>query len=317
MSKFLGIDTSNYTTSVCIYDTENNSVISKRKLLPVKQGELGVRQSDAVFHHTVQLADLFDEFDFADDLDAVSVSNRPCDKEGSYFPCFLVGENTGRIIAKTHNIPLYQNSHQQGHIMAALYSSNHLNLINQNFIAFHVSGGTTEAVLCSPDDEKIIKTENIANSLDLNAGQVIDRIGVKMGLPFPAGKYIDELAQKSLRKFKIKPFMRNGCPSLSGLQNKCEDMLKNGESKEDIALYCLKFIQTALENMMLDILKKQGDLPVVFSGGVMSNSIIRKYFTDKYNAVFAEPQFSTDNAVGTAILGAYKYDKTKHNGITT
>ena len=99
MPDFLGIDTSNYTTSVAVYDSEANKVYQTKKLLPVKQGELGLRQSDAVFHHTKQLPDmvelLFAEHDFAPE--AVSVSVRPRNIEGSYMPCFLCGEGFARV----------------------------------------------------------------------------------------------------------------------------------------------------------------------------------------------------------------------------
>ena len=308
MIDFIGIDTSNYTTSVAFYDSATDEMHSFRRLLPVKDGEIGVRQSDAVFHHTMQLPMLFDEAELdLSGIKAVSVSTRPCDREGSYFPCFLVGTANARILAKTLGVPLFTNSHQQGHIVAVLYSAGRLDLANETFLAFHVSGGTTEAVLCTPDHEKIIATQTLAKSLDLNAGQAVDRVGHAMGLSFPSGKELEKLALQSDKKFKPKPFMREGCVSLSGLQNKCETMLKNGESHEDTARFCLDFITVALEKMMQEILRGYGEMPVVFSGGVMSNSIIRDYFTDKYSAVFALPEYSTDNAAGVAILGKLKY----------
>ena len=67
MPYYLGIDTSNYTTSCALYNSDTDTVVHRKKLLPVKKGELGLRQSDAVFHHTVQLPELmrelFDGFD--------------------------------------------------------------------------------------------------------------------------------------------------------------------------------------------------------------------------------------------------------------
>lgn len=312
MALFLGIDTSNYTTSAALYDSSTDAMISEKQLLPVKEGSRGIRQSDAVFHHTVALPRILGRFDCLTGLSAVSVSDRPCDREGSYFPCFLTGVACAEAIAKTNGIPLYINSHQHGHIAAALYSADRRDLLKDEFLAFHVSGGTTESVLCRPDGEKIFSAELIASSLDLNAGQVIDRVGVSMGLPFPAGRYVEEFALKSEKKFSPRPFMRGGSPSLSGLENKCADMLKNGDSKEDTALFCLTFIRSALEKMLVSAFSAYGEKPVVFSGGVMSDSILRDYFTEKYGAVFALPQYSTDNAAGTALLGYMKYDSDRN-----
>ena len=168
MSYFLGIDTSNYTTSVALYNSDNNEIISKKKLLPVKPGEKGIRQSDAVFHHTVQLPELMDElFDGKQyDIAGVGVSVKPCNEEGSYMPCFLTGISVATSISNALNIPLYRFSHQDGHIVAALYSADKIDMINQRFIAFHISGGTSQALLVEPDD-KYFKTKIIFSWLQL------------------------------------------------------------------------------------------------------------------------------------------------------
>ena len=146
MPCFLGIDTSNYTTSCAIYDSENDTITHRKKLLPVKKGELGLRQSDAVFHHTVQLPELMKELfaDFDGEIDAIGVSDAPMRAEGSYMPCFLTGVCAAESIAAATGKPLYRFSHQQGHIMAALFSSGRRELYGKDFFAFHVSGGTTQ-----------------------------------------------------------------------------------------------------------------------------------------------------------------------------
>lgn len=302
MSYFLGIDTSNYTTSCAIYDTQSRLVVQRKKLLPVKQGELGLRQSDAVFHHTVQLPELVKElFESCPvDISAVGVSDRPVCAEGSYMPCFLAGVNAATCIAAAKSIELHRFSHQQGHLMAALYSSGRTDLLGKEFLAFHVSGGTTHLLYVYGN----LKTGLIASSLDLKAGQAVDRVGVMLGFPFPAGRYVDELACKSENKYKINIKLKDGNCSLSGVENKCRKMYTDGVAPEDICRFCLDYIKTALEKMMLAAQEKYGNLPVVFSGGVMSNSIIKKYFTEKYQAYFAEPEFSADNASGIAILAS-------------
>ncbi len=302
----LGIDTSNYTTSAALFDDEKGEIIQRKKLLPVKEGELGLRQSDAVFAHVKQLGDivsgLFDGNKY--EIDAIGVSTRPRDIDGSYMPCFLVGDMVTKTLSSALSVPRYEFSHQQGHIAAALFSAGRLDLLHEKFIAFHLSGGTTEALLVIPDESRIIKCEKVAGSADLKAGQAVDRVGVMLGLPFPAGKYLEELALKSNAKFKIKPTMKGAECCLSGIENKCRKMLDSGEKREDIALFCLKSIEAALCGMTDALTAKYGNLPLIYAGGVMSNKIIRKTIEEKYGGIFAMPEFSSDNAAGIAVLAA-------------
>lgn len=311
MSAFLGIDTSNYTTSAALFDSEANTIIQSKKLLPVKAGELGLRQSDAVFAHVKQLGDMvqnvFDEY--REEITAIGVSTRPRDIDGSYMPCFLVGEMAANCLGAALRVPVLPFAHQQGHVAAALYSAGRLDLFRERFIAFHLSGGTTEALLVEPSAERIIRCTKIGGSMDLKAGQAVDRIGVMLGLPFPAGKYLEELALKSDRKFKIKPIMKGTECCLSGVENKCRKMLENGEKPEDIALFCLKFVEAALCGMTDSTLSEYGKLPLVYAGGVMSNCIIRNTIENKYGGIFAKPEFSSDNAAGIAVLAAEAYKR--------
>ncbi len=304
----LGIDTSNYTTSCALYDSESGEVVQKKLLLPVKEGEKGLRQSDAVFHHTARLWPLVEEL-FGNrklEIDAVGVSEKPRDAEGSYMPCFLVGVNAAKCVAAALNKPVYGFSHQAGHIMAALYSADKLELKDKKFIAFHVSGGTTEMLLVSPNAERAFDVEIIGETLDLNGGQAVDRAGVMLGLRFPCGKELEKLALASDKTFNPKICVKEGNCSLSGLENQCAAMNKKGDTAEDISRFCLDFIGKTIEKMTEYALEKYGDLPLVYAGGVMSNTIIRKRIESKFNAVFAMPDFSCDNAAGTAVLAAVK-----------
>lgn len=306
MSYHLGIDTSNYTTSVAVYDDVNNTVINRKKLLPVKAGEKGIRQSDAVFHHTVQLPQLINELviEFDGEISSVGVSIKPCNEEGSYMPCFLTGVSVAEAISSFMHIPLYKFSHQDGHIAAALYSADKINLIKVDFFAFHISGGTSQVLKVSPCG-KYYNTEIISDSLDLKAGQAIDRVGVMLGLTFPCGPELEKIALNSkLALKKEKVFRRDGKFSLSGVENKCKKMFDDGCSPEDIAFYCINYIRSALDDTVKEIISEYGKLPLIFSGGVMSNSIIRNDFMNRYNAYFAEPQYSSDNACGIAILSS-------------
>lgn len=299
----LGIDTSNYTTSLALID-ENKNVIQRKKLLPVKRGEVGLRQSDAVFHHTQQLYELYE--DIVRDVDtsqitAVGVSTRPRPVEGSYMPCFTVGINAAVIISSTLKVPLSEFSHQEGHIAAAILSAGCDELFDKSFIAFHVSGGTTEALLAEPEGNGF-KLSKVAKTLDLNAGQAIDRVGVMLGLDFPCGIELEKLALNYNGSVKVKPTLKGCDCCLSGLENQCRKMFDNNSSKENIAYYCLKYIEATLMSMTDKLLEKYGQLPLLYAGGVMSNSIIRKTFENEYNAHFAAPEFSSDNAAGTAYL---------------
>lgn len=302
---YIGFDTSNYTTSVAAFDGVH--MYQQKQLLTVKSGERGLRQSDAVFQHTVNMPKLIDRLDVSlGKIKAVGVSTRPREVEGSYMPCFLVGVNNAVSVSRFTGAKLYETSHQIGHILAALYSVDRLDLVNTPFVAFHVSGGTTEALLVEPDSEKLIKATVIAQSTDLKAGQAIDRAGVMMGYTFPCGRVLDELSQKSDREFKIKPSMNGLNCSLSGIENKARSMLDSGESKEDVSKYVLSSICSAIDKMTEGILEEYGNLPLVYAGGVMSNTLIKDRITNKYNAYFAQPQYSCDNACGTAIYAYLK-----------
>ena len=306
--KILGIDTSNYTTSAALFDTSNGTIRQVKRLLPVKKGELGLRQSDAVFHHTKQLPGIVKTLfeDVGEVPAAVGVSVRPRNIDGSYMPCFLCGEGLADSIGAVNNIPVWKTSHQVGHILAALYSADRLGLVKEKFIAFHVSGGTTDCLLAEPDGESIVKVTELGTSLDLKAGQAIDRVGLMLGLDFPCGKMLEELAAKSSRKFKPKPMLKGGNCCLSGLENKCRKMLDEGESPEDTATFCLQFVCAAVMGMTRHALEIQGRLPVVFAGGVMSDRLIRDRLESEFESYFAEPEFSCDNAAGTAVFAALK-----------
>lgn len=307
VSKVLGLDTSNYTTSAAILDTENMCVNMKGRLLPVAAGAKGLRQSDAVFHHTKQLPQVIEQLgeDISGGLSGIGVSVKPRLEEVSYMPCFLVGEGLARSLGCTLGIVPDITSHQIGHILAALFSANRLDLLGRRFAAFHVSGGTTDLLMCSYDEEDLLDIKRIGGSNDLKAGQAIDRLGVMLGLDFPCGIEIEKLALKSQREFKIRPSVRGFDCSLSGIENKCRKMLADGQSKEDIALFCLMSVYSAINALTDELYRQYGDIPVLYAGGVMSDKIIRGLIEDK-DRIFCEPEFSRDNACGVALYSALK-----------
>ena len=304
MAKLLGIDTSNYTTSAALLDSEDMTVVQAKKLLPVKKGEKGIRQSDAVFHHTRQLPEMISSVASGVVPDGIGVSVRPRLAEGSYMPCFLVGESAADMIGSVCGVVPDKTSHQIGHILAALYSCGRLDLVKERFIAFHVSGGTTDMLLCSPDENSLLDIRELGHSLDLKAGQAIDRTGVMLGLDFPCGAELERLALQSGKSFRIKPVIRGNDCSLSGIENKCKAMLDSGDAPCDIARFCLDSVYAAVRGMTRAAFGCVGRLPVVYAGGVMSDRYIADRLSDEFDGLFAEAAFSCDNAAGTAVYSA-------------
>ncbi len=304
--RYLGIDTSNYTTSAALYDSETKTVVQKKMLLPVKSGQKGLRQSDAVFHHTVQLPQILQSLfsESKGNIEGVGVSVFPRREEGSYMPCFLAGKSAAHAVSAALSIPCREFSHQEGHIVAALYSAKQLKLLQKPFLAFHISGGTTEGLLVQPDADRLFTVQCVARSLDLKAGQLIDRVGVLLGLQFPCGKELEKLSEKSTQRFHLRPTLKGADCCLSGLENQCQKMLADDACSEDVARFCMSGILSVLIGMTDALQLQHPSLPILFSGGVASNRMLRSVLSKQYNAFFAEPEFSADNAAGIAILTA-------------
>lgn len=304
---FVGFDTSNYTTSVAVCDIEGRIIANLKAPLPVKEGERGLRQSDALFAHTKNLPSLADRL--AEVLGegytplAVGVSSRPRDVEGSYMPCFLAGVAAAHSFAAANRLPIYEFSHQSGHIMAAAYSSGYADkLFFAQFLAFHVSGGTTEALLVRPSG-KSFSEELVGHTLDINAGQLIDRVGVALGLKFPCGAALESLASEYNGKTENSLLsVKDGCCNLSGFENKAIKLYERTGDRSAVAAYVFTSICRTLTKMGEQIIEKYGQMPVLFAGGVMSNRYMRNALSERFEAYFSEPAFSADNAAGIALL---------------
>ena len=303
----IGFDTSNYTTSIAYFNGMQGENCSK--LLPVKQGELGLRQSDAVFAHIKGLPELsgrlFSNFDVSS-ITAVGVSTRPRAVDGSYMPCFMVGYSHAKLLADLLNVPLVEVSHQQGHVAASLWSAERLDLMDVPHLAWHLSGGTTELLLVEPNG-KNVKCTKIGGTTDISAGQLIDRTGQLLSLPFPSGKHIDALSKSAAMKdlFKVKC---NGTEfSLSGVQNKVQQYYAACNDPAETAAYALRCVAHTVYQATKNALEQYPGLQVVFSGGVASNSMLRQVL-DPLKPIFSEPQYSTDNAMGVAVL-AYRHQE--------
>ena len=299
----LGIDTSNYTTSIAYFDGSSGE--NESRLLPVRQGELGLRQSDAVFAHIKSLPELSGRlFSHVEgkNITAVGVSTRPRAVEGSYMPCFLVGISHAKLLSEALGVPLVEVSHQQGHVAAALWSADALELMDMPHLAWHLSGGTTELLLVEPEGRNVRCTK-IGGTTDISAGQLIDRTGQMLGLPFPAGKHLDALSAQAEKKDSFRVRCAGSQFSLSGIQNKVQQYYAASNSPQETAAFTLRCISGAVITATRQAMEQYPGLRVVFSGGVASNSMLRS-LTASLNPVFAQPRFSTDNAMGVAVLAS-------------
>lgn len=317
----LGIDTSAYTTSIALTDSNSKEIIAdKRKVLNVPSSQKGLRQQDAVFQHLKNFRELYDEID-ADliNVKAVSVSSRPRNVEGSYMPVFIVGQNYGKTIAKTLNCEYIEYSHQENHIAASLIDK--YKEINDNILAIHISGGTTE-FLRVKKAKKGYDAAIEGGSRDITFGQLIDRVGTLMGFPFPCGMQMEKYLKNHPYTENIKSPAISGESyiSLSGMENHYSNLyLSNKYSKESIINSLFKYIADCILHIITKIKTNYCFDTVIIAGGVASNSIIRNSALEKLNNEFKiilpTKENSSDNAVGVSFLPIIDrwYDEIKTN----
>lgn len=305
MPWYAGFDTSNYKTSASLYDSDNDKMYPTGAFLPVPQGNRGLRQNDALFLHTRALPSLYEQLcsnAHPESLAAVGASTQPRNTKDSYMPCFLAGAAAGRVIAATISVPFYGFSHQQGHIAAAAWSAKRPDLLNTEFLAWHLSGGTTELLRIFPDPSDLFDCEICLATEDLSAGQVIDRAGVMLGLPFPSGAALEKASGEDDGKIAAKTCFKNGRIHFSGLENQFNKLRQDGESAENIAGFVLRSVCETVRAATAAAVKDHGGLPVLCAGGVMSNKMIRTVLTEEFHAITAAPEYSGDNASGAALL---------------
>jgi N6-L-threonylcarbamoyladenine synthase len=307
----LGIDTSNYTTSVALVDENENMIYNKGILLEVKSGEKGLRQSDALFQHVHHLPLLLQELPRGREIEVICYSERPRPLVDSYMPVFRSGEGLARSLAGVLGVERLAVSHQENHIRAAIYGSGSPEL-EATFVAVHFSGGTSEILLVKKKSIGF-DCEIIAQTRDLNAGQLVDRIGVQMGCDFPAGKALEVMANQVVpesldHKLVISTTMAGVDFHFSGQENQAHRLLEAGTDQEMVAYLVLKAIAKTLSKAIGGLQKKYSFQSVLFSGGVMSNQIIKKIVAHELQAAglnlyFSPGEYSRDNAAGNALMG--------------
>ncbi|MBQ7846209.1 MAG: O-sialoglycoprotein endopeptidase [Clostridia bacterium] len=308
----IGLDTSCYTTSVAAVTVEGQVLASCRKLLPVKEGERGLRQSEAVFIHVRQLPERLEElaaYTQGHEIVAVCVSRQPRDEEESYMPVFQVGDAQARGLAAMLGVPCFASTHQRGHVAAAMVDSG---VEEGDLLAVHLSGGTTELLSLRGDDLTLL-----GGTLDLHAGQFVDRVGVALGLPFPAGPHLEKLAVQGRSEAKLPANMADQdlhC-HFSGAETQVQRWIKQGAlPKEDIAREVYDLLARTVSRMILAGSRDTGIRQVLIAGGVASSQLFRQLVTERirkkdkgFRVCFGRPEYSGDNAVGAALIGAKKY----------
>ena len=311
MNLFLGIDTSCYTTSLCLVDSSYHVVADERIILSVKSGERGLSQSNMVYQHMRNLPVLFERlvpYLANSRICAIGVTNKPRRREDSYMPAFLAGFGYARSLAAVLHIPLYPMSHQENHLMAVLRDIG--TIPEQPFYGLHLSGGTTD-MLKSVPVSKGLDITRIGGTSDISAGQFIDRIGVALGFSFPAGMYVDKMAQDVTMCRKAgRVWCQQGELSYSGPESQAQRWIaKENAEKATVCQWTLATVWDGLRRMMDQVLPEGSQLTA--AGGVMSNQYLRQqlelYCVQKRIRLHLAPDgYSADNSSGVAFWAAWQ-----------
>lgn len=314
MKAILALDTSCYTTSVCLIGIDGALIAHERVLLKVKEGTRGLRQSEGVFQHVENLPGLFSALPEAEIAGVcVSVKPRPC--EGSYMPVFTVGSSFGRSVAAVLGVPFYETTHQEGHVMAGIRSCGWTP--QGRFLCLHLSGGTTELLAVRPREDGF-DIEIAGQGADLHAGQLIDRVGLGLGYPFPAGKFMDgaalSYAQNGGEIPLVKTTLDGSDVHFSGAEAQAQRLISEGTPKEAVAAAVLDALTRMVDKWVWRAVQRTGCREVLLAGGVAASAYMRRHLPDRLakrsgeiEVHFAAPEWSTDNAIGVAHLGIMQY----------
>lgn len=300
----IGIDTSCYTTSVALVTEDGTVALDSRQVLTVKPGERGLRQSDAIFQHIQNLPEVLKKVEQRVDLTAVAVAAKPRPAAGSYLPVFKVAASFGGSVARLFGVPLVETSHQEGHLRAGIYPRPGL---EGDFLAWHISGGTTDLLLVRSNPPGF-SIEKIGGTTDLHVGQFVDRVGVALGAPFPAGSYLENLAVSSGTGVSLPVVTKGLTLSFSGPESAAQRSIKAGVSGSDLASQVFQCIGKSLFQVTLRAVQQYRINRVLLVGGVASNSLIKDYLTRSgmeqgVEIIFSAREYASDNAVGIALIG--------------
>lgn len=319
----LGLDTSAYRTSVCLMDNRGAVQWDERRLLEVKPGGRGLQQSAAVFQHVKHLPALIQGMDLKPgELQAVAVSAAPRPVKDSYMPVFHVGLSYARWLANLLRLPCFLTTHQEGHVAAGIWALGDAGRRLEQaeaFLAVHVSGGTTELLLVQTSDSGY-RTATIGGTTDLYAGQLIDRVGVALGLPFPAGPALEALASQHGEDhlLRIPSAVKGTTFSFSGPEAQALRCVEAGEPPAAVARAVEVCVANTLEKALRNAFAAGYPKTVLWVGGVMANRFIRHRLQQRLEhpsvgatCYFCPPVYSGDNACGVAWIG-WKQWKGEH-----
>lgn len=307
----LAFDTSCYTTSVALIGFDGTIKADCRQVLQVKPGERGLQQSTAIFQHLGNLPRLLGSCR-PSSLVAVAAATVPRPVEGSYLPVFKVAASFGESVARLAGVPFIETSHQEGHIRAGLYGQA---LNGDPFLAWHISGGTTELLYVTPK-EAGFGIAKIGGSSDLHAGQFVDRVGVALGTPFPAGPHLEKLAMASSTERSL-PVVTDGLTlSFSGPESAAQRLV-GSVPPADLARQVFHCIGRSLWNVTRKAAEQYRVRQVLMVGGVASSRLVKAYLTEReaeadIRFAFARPELASDNAVGVGLIG---YDRWKRGAL--
>ena len=370
---YLGIDTSCYTTSVALMDEAGQLLGEARQILSVKPGRCGLQQSEMVFQHTRNLPRLMEEAvgqvlgsvktgdgstangvaveedgaantsglaglaSAGYELAAIGVSGYPRPLENSYMPAFLAGLSVARSVAAVTGARLEIISHQENHLEAGLWSAGGPAV--DRFLLLHASGGTTDVLLAELQPKGRYRITEVGGSLDLHAGQFVDRIGVALGLQFPTGPALEVLAKQALERSALvdaevsavasealsEPSIASGSEasampmvelpvsvrklqvSLSGPCTAALRKLEAGAEPAALALGVEHVLAETFARVLRNGAQEYRVRDVLLVGGVGSNNYIRQHVEQKLAKLrypvrlwVPEGRFSCDNATGCA-----------------
>jgi N6-L-threonylcarbamoyladenine synthase len=315
----LGIDTSCYTTSVAIMDFAGNLLCDFRRILTVKAGGCGLAQSEMVFQHTRNLPELIEQIKTMAGLQvvAVGVSDRPRPLADSYMPAFLTGLCLARSLAKVLQVPLFTLSHQENHLEAGLWSAGGPSA--SRFLLLHASGGTTDIMTVARQDDYSFALKTVGESIDLHAGQFVDRIGVALGLSFPSGPHLEKLAQSATAPFELPVAVHNGQISFSGPATAALRAIAAGADKASIARGTEIAIGEAFNRSLRNVCDTENIQEILLVGGVAANKFIRDLLIAKLakrniKIYVPEAKYSGDGAVGVAAHAMKRTRDSNANG---
>ena len=226
-------------------------------------------------------------------------------------PVFTVGLGHAKVIADVLDVPLYETSHQQGHVAAGLIGHQQP---DEAFVALHLSGGTTELLACENAKLKLL-----GGCADLHAGQVVDRVGVAMGLPFPAGPHLEKLAMNfdgQVESLLPVSMEKDGLTChLSGVETRAQQWIREGKmSNEKIAAEVFDVLARTVARLLTGAGEQANAKKALVVGGVASSTHLRQLLSKRLTkqrkpiqVIFGQPQYSADNAAGVAAIGMKKY----------